>query len=535
MSFSNWTIGKRLAAGFGLVIALMVMLIAMMLGRFGDIGRINDAIVQHEWAKAAAAQDVDALTRANAALTMQLFITTDRAAIDRIDATVDANKSAITADLDTLDRLADTPDDRTLLAQIRATRSAYVQSFTKVQQLLAQGQRDAAEALMNGETLATLDALQQSILTMVERQNALVAAGGEQARESIDSGRRTMFGLGGAALLIGLACAWSITRSITRPLNDAVRLAQTVAAGDLGARIDARGHDETAQLLRALSAMNDSLKQIVGEVRSGADTIATASREIANGNLDLSSRTEEQAGSLEETVASMQELTNTVKQNAENAAQGNRLAQSASEVATRGGAVIAQVVDVMGGINASAGRIAEIVGVIEGIAFQTNILALNAAVEAARAGEQGKGFAVVAAEVRSLAQRSATAAKEIKVMIGESVDQVESGSRLVRQAGTTMDEIVASVHRVAGIMGDITAANHAQSAGIGQINQALGQMDEVTQQNAALVEQAAAAADSLQDQAGRLVERVGVFRLERAPSAAGQQRVRPGLPAPMTA
>jgi len=321
------------------------------------------------------------------------------------------------------------------------------------------------------------------------------------------------------ALLAAVAIGFFITRSITLPMRRAVDVAKTVAAGDLTSRIDVNSTDETGELLAALKDMNGSLTTIVGQVRSGTETLATASNEIASGNLDLSSRTEQQAGALEETASSMEELTSTVKQNAENARQANQLAMSASNVAIRGGEVVSDVVVTMNSINESANKIVDIIGVIDGIAFQTNILALNAAVEAARAGEQGRGFAVVASEVRNLAQRSAAAAKEIKTLIGDSVEKVGQGSRLVQQAGSTMDEIVASVRRVTDIMGEITAASQEQEAGIEQINQAIGEMDSVTQQNAALVEEAAAAAQSLQEQSGQLEELVSTFRLA---GAAGQ-------------
>ncbi|MFC0253275.1 methyl-accepting chemotaxis protein [Massilia consociata] len=314
------------------------------------------------------------------------------------------------------------------------------------------------------------------------------------------------------AVLLAAAATVYLVRAITRPLDVAVDLARRVADGDLGARVTVDSRNEFGQLLGALRDMTASLAGIVSEVRSSSDVIATASSQIAMGNMDLSSRTEQQASSIEETAASVEELTTTVRQNADNARQANGLAATASDVATRGGAVVAEVVDTMGAINDSARKIVDIIAVIDGIAFQTNILALNAAVEAARAGEQGRGFAVVASEVRNLAQRSAAAAKEIKTLITDSVDKVDSGSRLVNQAGATMEEIVLSVRRVADIMEEITAASSEQSAGIEQIHQAISQMDQVTQQNAALVEEAASAAQSLEESAAGLAQRVSVFR-----------------------
>jgi methyl-accepting chemotaxis protein len=373
--------------------------------------------------------------------------------------------------------------------------------------------QEATELLMkkfSPAVTATLAALDELVRHETRRSEAADAA----AREDYHRARDTMLGLGVFAILAGAAIAWSITRSITRPIGEAVKVAETVAAGDIGSHIEVRSTDETGQLMQALRGMNDSLVRIVTQVRAGTDTIATASSQIASGNHDLSSRTEEQASSLEETAASMEELTSTVKQNADNARQANQLAVSASEVAVRGGSVVTQVVDTMGSINTASRKIVDIIGVIDGIAFQTNILALNAAVEAARAGEQGRGFAVVASEVRSLAQRSAAAAKEIKTLIGDSVGKVEEGSRQVAEAGRTMEEIVDSVRRVTDIMGEITAASQEQTSGIEQINQAVSQMDQVTQQNAALVEEASAAAQSLQEQAGSLSQVVRVFKLD---------------------
>ncbi|HYD94090.1 MAG TPA: methyl-accepting chemotaxis protein [Noviherbaspirillum sp.] len=336
-----------------------------------------------------------------------------------------------------------------------------------------------------------------------------------------------------AVVLGAVICVW-LLRAIARPLADAVDVARAVAAGDLTKNIVVTTSDETGQLLQALKEMNESLLRIVSEVRGGTETIATASRQIAAGNLDLSARTETQASSLEETASSMEELTSTVKQNADSAYQANQFAASASEVALKGGAVVAQVVETMGSINESAKKIVDIIGVIDSIAFQTNILALNAAVEAARAGEQGKGFAVVATEVRQLAQRSAAAAKEIKLLIDDSVEKVDTGAKLVDEAGATMNEIVDSVKRVTHIMGEISVASKEQTDGIQQVNQAINQMDAVTQQNAALVEEAAAAAASLQEQAVNLSHVVSVFKLgaQQTPPAAASKPRRAPLPVP---
>ncbi|MBB5392570.1 MULTISPECIES: methyl-accepting chemotaxis protein [unclassified Herbaspirillum] len=321
-----------------------------------------------------------------------------------------------------------------------------------------------------------------------------------------------------------LAAIW-LTRHLLRKLGGepdyAVKIAGQIAEGDLAVRINTRPGD-TDSLMVAMRAMRDKLAAIVAEVRNGSETITTASSEIARGNLDLSSRTEQQAGALEETASSMEQLNSTVKQNAENAHQANGLALAASDVAVQGGSIVSQVVETMQSINASSQKVADIVSVIDGIAFQTNILALNAAVEAARAGEQGRGFAVVASEVRSLAQRSAAAAKEIKVLIGDSVGKVENGSKLVEQAGSTMNDIVASIKRVTEVMTEITHANSEQSSGIEQVNEAIIQIDDMTQQNAALVEQAAAAARSLQEQASGLQQLVSVFRLDASQSLAAQ-------------
>jgi methyl-accepting chemotaxis protein len=369
--------------------------------------------------------------------------------------------------------------------------------------------------------MASMQTADSGFQSLLKDFNQLVQEETRLAQESYDNAS-SAFAKVVLALLVILALAIAVSgamtyfmsRTIVRPLRHAITVAGRIAQGDLTAEITASGRDETAELLQALKDMNGSLQKIVSDVRSSAEAIDGGTSQIAAGNADLSQRTEEQASSLEETAASMEQLTGTVKQNADNARQANQLAQSASEVAVKGGSVVGQVVDTMASINASSRKIVDIISVIDGIAFQTNILALNAAVEAARAGEQGRGFAVVASEVRSLAQRSAAAAKEIKALIDDSVGKVDAGSALVGQAGQTMEEIVGSIKRVTDIMGEIAAASVEQTSGIEQINQAITQMDQVTQQNAVLVEKASAAARSMREQTGNLVEVVSVFKLD---------------------
>src|SRR5450830_1896408 len=407
------------------------------------------------------------------------------------------------------------PQEKIAYPKFQQTLAKYLEQNKKLLALSRDNKKDEARALFKGES-------NKLFREAVEQLEALVKInddGSENSKNGADHtfslARDWILGLLVAVIVLAMGMAVWVARIVSVPLTKAVGIAQRVADGDLGADIRAESKDETGQLMSALHAMNGSLLRIVGEVRIGTDRIATASTEIASGNLDLSSRTEQQAGSLEETASAMEELTSTVKQNADNARQANQLAVSASEVAQQGGNVVSQVVDTMGSINDSSRKIVDIISVIDGIAFQTNILALNAAVEAARAGEQGRGFAVVASEVRSLAQRSSAAAKEIKSLIDDSVAKVDIGSKLVEEAGNTMNDVVNSVKRVTDIVGEITSASQEQSDGIEQINLAITQMDEVTQQNAALVEEATAAAQSLQDQAGKLSGIVSVFKLDK--------------------
>ena len=509
-------VGTRLTIGFGLVLSILLISIAITVMRFSSIGVINDKMIEKDWVKAEATNTINALTKDNARRTLELLIVTDAAQIGKIHERIEVNKKTISDAMGTLDKLVYLPEGKEMLARIKGARGKYVASFSKVSKLRDEGKKDEATDLMITETLPALDTLQESIAAMADLQKKIVVASSAEIKNGIDSSRQIMFILGGLALLAGIGAAIVITRTLLKQLGGepayAANIAGKIATGDLTVAIHTKANDQTS-MLAAMRTMRDSLVNIVTEVRVGTETIVTASNQIASGNLDLSSRTEEQASALEETASSMEELTSTVKQNADNASQANQLALSASEVATRGGAVVAQVVDTMGSINESSRKIVDIIGVIDGIAFQTNILALNAAVEAARAGEQGRGFAVVATEVRNLAQRSAAAAKEIKTLISDSVEKVDIGARLVDQAGSTMDEVVASVKRVADIISEITTAGNEQVSGIAQINQAIMQMDDVTQQNAALVEEAAAAAQSMQEQSETLSRVVNVFKL----------------------
>ena len=408
------------------------------------------------------------------------------------------------------------PAERQLYDEASTLRKTYLAAREEVSKLKLAGDREGAERVFKSRfepTSASYLAAVQKIVDLQRAQLDAAAQRGEAARERVST---LLVACAAISAVLGALLAWLLARSITRPLASAARLAHEVAGGNLAARMQARGSDETAQVLRALDKMSADLAVIVTEVRQGTGSIASASGQIASGNQELSSRTEEQASSLQQTAASIAQLTTTVQRNADSTREADQLAAAASELARGGGSVVDEVVRTMGSIQASSKRIADISGVIDGIAFQTNILALNAAVEAARAGEQGRGFAVVASEVRSLAQRSAEAAREIKGLIEDATGTVQTGTKLAGQAGASMAQVVSSVQRVSQIIAEIARASGEQSDGITQVNHTIAQMDSVTQQNAALVEQVAAASDALRQQADRLVTAVDVFRLEHA-------------------
>ncbi|VTU26700.1 Serine chemoreceptor protein [Variovorax sp. PBS-H4] len=515
-AFYNLKLASKLLVSFVAVLALTSFLGIFAVVQLAKVNRMSTEISTNWMPSAQALLDLKALAARYRSVEMQHIMSTTADDMARYEKSMTSVWDGMRTTRERYEQLISSPAEKAMYQKVVDATGQYAQEHEKLVALSRAQNNGEAVALLRGESLRVSTELNKAIDELV----TLNVEGGTQASATADDiyaqGRMWILAVLAGCIVLGLGFALWIARIVSRPLGEAVQVAQSVAAGDLTSRIEPRSTDETGQLMQALKNMNESLVKIVGQVRTGTDTIATASGQIAVGNQDLSSRTEEQASSLEQTAASMEELTTTVKQNADNARQANQLALSASEVAVRGGEVVGQVVDTMGSINASSRKIVDIIAVIDGIAFQTNILALNAAVEAARAGEQGRGFAVVASEVRNLAQRSAAAAKEIKGLIDDSVGKVDVGTALVGEAGKTMDEIVASVKRVTDIMGEITSASHEQTQGIEQINQAITQMDQVTQQNAALVEEASAAAQAMQEQAAGLVDSVRVFRLDAA-------------------
>ena len=520
MNLLNLNIANRLRLGFGLLLVVIIALAGISLRYLDSLNQVSTDMADGVWPRARLANLALDNVRGSMARVGQEVANTDPAAQAGIEERLSANIDGINQAMTQLEPLLVAPAAKALLDEAKTRRDTYLGLVAQVRALVGAGKREEANVLAYGKTYDALHAFADSLRKQVAFQESRFDSMNDAADAAYALALRIVVGSTVSAVLLALGAAFLITRSIVQPLHRAVEVARTVAAGDLTSRIEVRGKDEAAQMMQALNEMNASLLKVVSEVRAGSGEIATAAREIASGNLELSSRTEHQASSLEETASSMEEMTSTVRQNAENAQQANQLAATASDVARQGGAVVAQVVQTMGEIDTASRKIVEIIAVIDGIAFQTNILALNAAVEAARAGEQGRGFAVVASEVRSLAQRSASAAKEIKGLIDDSVGKVSLGSQMVSQAGSTMADVVASVQRVTDIMGEISSASREQEGGITQINQAVTEMDAVTQQNAALVEEAAGAAGSLQEQADRLQQMVAVFKVDAADRAA---------------
>ncbi|WP_460289192.1 methyl-accepting chemotaxis protein [Burkholderia mallei] len=538
MGFAHMKVATRLGIGFALVACLLAVMVAFALDRMAKFEgwMVEITEVNSVEAKLAAKLELSITERALALRNLILLDRQDEMQIeqDRIDAKAKLYRQSRDRLATMFATLDGTPQERALLEQIGQQGDAADGFIARARTMILAGQKDDAYKLLRFEfrpVQAKWWALTRELKALEEKQNEEATL---HAKAAYEESRTWMLVLGALALVSSVVSAWLITRGIVRQLGgepcDAAHAANMIAAGDLSVAIGVRDGDEVS-LMHAMKSMRDSLAEIVSQVHVSADTIATASGQIASGNLDLSARTEQQAASLEETAASMEQLTATVQQNTDNSRQGDTLAASASHVAEKGGAAVTQVVDAMGSIHATAQKIVEIIGVIDGIAFQTNILALNAAVEAARAGEQGRGFAVVASEVRSLAQRSATAAREIKELIGGSVVQVEAGDRLAKEAGATMHEVVESIRRVTLIMAEITRASEQQTSGIVEIDRAITQMDQVTQQNASLVEEAAAAAESMREQSAALVRAVRVFKLDAYPAVASSRAAPPARPA----
>ncbi|SHG41612.1 methyl-accepting chemotaxis protein [Massilia sp. CF038] len=508
------SIGTRLSLVFALLLVLLLALTGTGVWRMNSASEMTDELMKSKLENERMVDEWVKVIEVNAARTTTAWQASDPAAQKAVEAQMKKSSARATEIQEKLAVVITDPAAKTALDGVLTTRKAYTEARARVFKEKAAGNLDVAKDVFDNDMAAKRETYLASVDNLAKVQRGLLDATGVEIKNNYQGGRTIMIALCLFAVALGAICALVITRSITLPIAEAVRVATAVSAGDLRSDIVVEGNDETGQLMGALKTMNSNLVTLVSQLRSGTDTINNASGEIATGNMDLSTRTEAQASSLEETAASMEQLTATVKNNAAHARQANELAISASDVARQGGEAVADVVTTMGAINESSRKIVDIISVIDGIAFQTNILALNAAVEAARAGEQGRGFAVVASEVRNLAQRSAAAAREIKELIGNSVDKVDAGSRLVERAGATMENVVASIGKVSAIVGDISSASDEQQQGIEQVNVAITQMDGITQENAALVEEAAAAAAAMQEQAAQLSQLVGTFKLK---------------------
>ena len=528
----NFSISSRLVATFSLIIALLMFVAGAAFLKMVIMKDATSDITGNWLPSVEAVNRINTRTSDLRVVEFQHVLNTDESAMTGLEKNMSTLLVALEKDNQVYSKLISSEEEKKLYTSFINDWNKYLKIHEQVLNHSRKNENDQAKALLEGEGKKVFDASSDILDKLIEINHNGAMESAAHADASFFSARLTMLVVTLTAILLTVVSAYLIIRAITVPLLVARDAAERLASGDLSQKIEVGADNEIGRVLQAMQNMQESLANLVGQVRAGANTIAGASSEIATGNLDLSSRTEEQASSLEETASSMEELTSTVKHNGDNARQANQLAVSAADVATKGGHVVAQVVDTMGMINESSKKIVDIISVIDGIAFQTNILALNAAVEAARAGEQGRGFAVVASEVRNLAQRSASAAKEIKDLISDSVEKVETGSRLVDQAGITMNEVVSSISHVTDIMGELTAAGREQEAGIEQINRAVTEMDTVTQQNAALVEEAAAAAESLKDQSNNLVQLVSTFKLSEShviAAAAAPVRKSPAL------
>jgi methyl-accepting chemotaxis protein len=515
-SISNMKIGLRLMVGFGIVLLFTLMLLILGIWSMSQLQDGSNRIVNENVTGLTAAMDMRESGWALALSLRKVATPTDAMEGERESKKLVQILDRYAKSEEALKKVVHTEQAKTAFNAAASQRQAIIPVINKIKALVDGGNYFDGSLMLKTDFLPLHDKWMDSLSALADQQQKEMKETYQASLSNYSTTRMGMIIIGVIILGFGSFVSWYIMRTITGPLQYAAQIADTIAAGDLTASIEITSDDEAGQLVRSLKTMQDNLVETVNQIKQGTETITVASEEIASGNADLSSRTESQASSLEETASSMEELTTTVKQNADNARQANQLVVSASDFATKGGDVVGHVVNTMGSIKESSRKIVDIIGVIDGIAFQTNILALNAAVEAARAGEQGRGFAVVAAEVRNLAQRSANAAKEIKSLISDSVEKVDAGGKLVDEAGKTMEEIVTSVKHVADIMGEITAASQEQSSGIEEVNRAIAQMDEMTQQNAALVEEAAAAAESMQEQAAALAQAVAVFKLGAA-------------------
>jgi methyl-accepting chemotaxis protein len=513
MNLQNLRIGARLGLGFGLIALMLAATAALTTVKVTHLSNAIELTTNDRYPKTVLAHTIKDEVNEIARSTRNMLLMSDPGEIKGQAKDILESEQAIAAATKKLDLSIKSEDGRKLFVALAELGPKFAATRDQFLKQVEANELEAARAILLGAMRPAQLAYMDALDNVIEHQRKLMDDAGAESAQSAAQTRTLVLAIALTALAASVFIAWFITRSITRPLANAVAVARRVADGDLTSEINVTSRDETGQLLAALREMNNGLIRIVTRVRTGTEAIAAATAQIATGNLDLSSRTEEQASSLEETASAMEQLTSAVKQNSDNAKQANQLAISASGVAAEGGTVVGDVVATMNAINVSSRKIVDIISVIDGIAFQTNILALNAAVEAARAGEQGRGFAVVASEVRSLAQRSAAAAKEIKTLIDDSVGNVKSGTALVERAGVTMSEVVDSVKRVNDVVSEISAAGQEQSTGIEEVNRAVTQMDEVTQQNAALVEEAAAAAAALQTQAGDLAKLVSVFKL----------------------